>query len=46
MTGKYGNWARKYEVENWQMTGKIWKQRGNIEDAASYKQWQDVMASE
>ena len=37
MTGKYGNWAMKYEVKIWQMTGKIWKQRGNIEGAAIWQ---------
>ena len=37
MSGKYGNWAMKYEVKIWQMTGKIWKQRGNIEGAAIWQ---------
>ena len=26
------------------MTGKIWRQRGNIVGTASYNKWQDVMA--
>ena len=46
MTGKYGNWARKYEVGNCQMTGEIRKQRRNIEGTDSYNKWQDVMTSD
>ena len=46
MTGKYGNRAGKYEVENCQITGEIWKQRRNIKGTASYSKWQDVMTSD
>ena len=46
MTGKQGNWAGMYEVENCQMTGEIWKQRRNIEGTASYNKWRDVMTSD
>ena len=46
MTGKYGNRAGKYEVENCQINGEIWKQRRNIKGTASYNKWQDVMTSD
>ena len=46
MKGKFGNVVGKYEVEYYQMTGKIWKQRGKIEYNASYNKWQDVRASD
>ena len=46
MTGKYGNRAGKYKVENCQITGEIWKQRRNIKGTASYNKWQDVMTSD
>ena len=46
MKGKFGNVVGKYEVEYYQIKGKIWNQRGKIEGTASYNKWQDVMATE
>ena len=46
MKENFGNVVGKYEVEYYQVKGKIWNQRGKIEGTASYNKWEDFMATE
>ena len=45
MSGKYGNWLRKHEVEDCQRYGDIRKRRKK-EGTARYGKWQDEMTSD
>ena len=46
MTGKYGKWLGKHDVQYYEKTRGIWKHSGNIGGTTRYGKWKNVMTSD